>query len=415
MRILFVAFPGSIHAVRWIRQLSDQGWDIHLFPADNGVLHPEFKNITTYGFSSFRPRGIDPSVRWQQLWPRRGTSRLSILASRFSPRLLDRSVWLARLIRKVKPDIIHSLELQTAGYLTLAARKHFSIDEEFPTWAVTNWGSDVYLYGRLPEYAKKIRAILSACDYYLCECQRDVGLAHSFGLKGEVLPLCPGSGGFEIESMRSMRAPGPTSARRVIALKGYQNWAGRTLVGLRAIEMCADVLQGYTVKIYLGTEDVKLAGDLFTAKTGIPVEMAGIEGKLLKNSDILRLHGSARISIGLSISDAISISLLEAMIMGSFPIQSDTSCANEWLTNGESGIIVPAEDPCPVADAIRRAVLDDELVDRAAEINAQVTRERIDTSVIQPQVVEMYKTILASGKRGRRNALGDESVRTEAS
>ena len=405
MRILFVAFPGSIHSVRWINQLADEGWDVHLFPSNNVELHPDFRNITTYGFSIFRPKDLDPSIRWEQLWPRRrGLSRLGMLMSRFNPGLGDRSKWLAKVIRKLKPDLVHSLEFQHAGYLTMAAKEHLA-GKDFPSWAVTNWGSDIYLFGRLPEHAAKIKAILSDCDYYLCECRRDVKLAQSLGLKGEVLPTWPATGGFNIEAMLKLRQPGPTSARRVIVLKGYQNWAGRALVGLRAIEMCADVLQGYKVKIYLNTPEVKLAAELLTVNTGIPVETYGADNAI-KNEDVLRLHGSARISIGLSISDAISISLLEAMIMGSFPIQSDTSCANEWLRNGESGVIVPAEDPCPIAAAIRRAVTDDELVDRAAAINQRTAFERLHTSVIRPQVVEMYKRMLASGKRERHDGEG---------
>lgn len=390
MRILFVAFPESIHVVRWINQLADQGWDIHLFPSfTSGGLHPGFRNITFYGFGEFRPKDLDPTVRWRQLWPRRGTSRLSILASRVQPKVMDRSAWLARLIRQLKPDLVHSLEFQHACYLTLDARNSFS-QEPFPPWAVSNWGSDIYLFGRLPEHAETIKATMKACDYYYCECNRDVKLAHQFGFEGKAFPVCPGSGGFDLASMRKFRQPGPTSNRRVIALKGYQNWAGRSLTALRALEMCADLLLGYTVFVYLASQDVQLAARLFSANTGIPVEM---NEKSLTHEEVLQLHGRARISIGLSISDAISTSLLEAMVMGSFPIQSNTSCADEWLNPGESGIIVPPEDPCPVAAALRQALTDDELVNRAAEINERVTRERLDRSVVQPKVVKTYQEI----------------------
>jgi hypothetical protein len=45
------------------------------------------------------------------------------------------------------------------------------------------------------------------------------------------------------------------------------------------------------------------------------------KGRLI---EILKLHGRPRISISLSISDAISRSVLEAMVMGAFPIQRMT-------------------------------------------------------------------------------------------
>jgi glycosyltransferase involved in cell wall biosynthesis len=150
------------------------------------------------------------------------------------------------------------------------------------------------------------------------------------------------------------------------------------------------LLKGYRVAIYVASPEVKIAAELLTHSTGIPIDIVPPSS----HEEILRLHGRARVSIGLGISDAISTSLLEAMTMGSFPIQSNTSCANEWVQCGETAILVPPEDPDAVAKALRRALSDDALVDRAAEINAGVTAARLDRSVIQPQVIAMYERIL---------------------
>ena len=408
MRILFVAFPESIHAVRWINQVSNQGWDIHLFPSREGVLHPKFRNITTYGLFSFPREELDKSIDWRQLWPpARRTSRVSSLVGRFRPELSDRAAWLARVVKRVKPDLVHSLEFQHAGYLTLAAREILSREGlQFPAWAVTNWGSDIYLFGRLPEHAERIRSILSACDYYHCECHRDPELAKSLGLKGEALPVFPVTGGFDTEQMRRFRVPGKTSSRRVIALKGYQNWAGRALVGLRAIALCADIMDGYSVCLYMADSDVKLAALLVSHDTGIPFE---VEQQKWTRDDILRMHGRSRVSIGLSISDAISTSLLEAMILGSFPIQSNTGCGDEWIKCGDNGLLVPPESPEAVAVALRRALTDDAMVDQAAETNARITAERIDVSVVAPQVVNMYKHIDSRAKSAEQDGVGHHS------
>ena len=68
-------------------------------------------------------------------------------------------------------------------------------------------------------------------------------------------------------------------------------------------------------------------------------------------------------------------------------------CLTELVKDGETALMVPAEDPLEVAAAIRRALSDDALVDRAAEINMRLAAERLDYSVIQPQVVELYQRI----------------------
>ena len=79
--------------------------------------------------------------------------------------------------------------------------------------------------------------------------------------------------------------------------------------------------------------------------------------------------------------------------MGSFPVQSDTSCACEWISHGETGILLAGEEPRVLAEAIAPALTDDALVDAAAARNAEIVRTRVDARVIRPQVVEIYQNL----------------------
>lgn len=388
-KILFVAMSGSVHTARWISQLYDQGMDIHLFPSiDQDFSHPALRNITVHNFFYSRQqnkgtglicRGIPVVFRIFAIIGRR-------VMAKFFPNY--RSWQLRRLIKRIKPDIVHSLEIQHAGYLTLEAKKGFS--GKFPPWIVTNWGSDIYLFGRLAEHELRIRAALASCDFYSCECRRDVCLAKAYGFEGTVLPVFPNTGGFDLEVVERLWQPGPVSARRLIMLKGYQHWAGRALVGLRALERCADVLKGYEIAVYSATPDVVIAAELFALSTGIPIS---IVPKETPHNEILRLHGRARISIGISISDAVSTSMLEAMVMGAFPIQSWTACADEWITDGMTGLLVPPEDPDVVEKAIRRALADNDMVDRAAVENRHIARERLDHNMLKQKAAELYTAV----------------------
>ena len=39
----------SIHTVRWISQVADEGWDLHLFPSvDQGITHPQLRGVDIY-------------------------------------------------------------------------------------------------------------------------------------------------------------------------------------------------------------------------------------------------------------------------------------------------------------------------------------------------------------------------------
>jgi glycosyltransferase involved in cell wall biosynthesis len=301
---------------------------------------------------------------------------------------------LEEVIHKIKPDIVHSMEIQHAGYRALAAKQRMG--SSFPTWIMSNWGSDIYLYHRIAEHQDRVKEVLESCDYYACECERDVELAKQLGLKGKVLPVLPCGGGFDIERLYQLRQPGPTSQRKIILLKGYQHWAGRALVGLRAIELCADEIRerGYKILIPLASPDVLIAAELVAHSTGIPIEIAP-HGDYM---DAMRRFGAARIHIGLSISDGISQSLIESMVMGAFPIQSCTACANEWIEDGKSGFIVPPEDPHIIAAALRRAVTEDDLVDQAVRINDETARQRLSYAHVQAQAVDIYKSVFAASR-----------------
>jgi hypothetical protein len=356
---------------------------------DGVVVHPEMKNVIVHHSVYGRYGNDNPNVKLCGIPIFYGPAEF--MAKKVIKRLFPdyRTVQLKRLIKKIMPDVVHSIEIQHAGYLTLEAKKLFK--GEFPPWIVTDWGNDIYLFGRLKEHEPKIREVLAECDYYSCECQRDVKLAEKYGFKGTAFPLFANTGGYDFERISKLRVPGPTSERRIIMLKGYQGWAGRALVGLRALERCYDLLKGYEVIIYSASPEVEIAAELFTDATGVTTR---IIPQGTPHEEMLSLHGKARISLGLSISDGISTSFLEALVMGSFPIQSWTACADEWVENGKAGFLVPPEDPEVVEQAIRRALTEDELVNNAAEENYRLAEERLSKTILKPHALNIYKTVV---------------------
>jgi glycosyltransferase involved in cell wall biosynthesis len=238
------------------------------------------------------------------------------------------------------------------------------------------------------------KRILNLCDYYSGECERDVHIAREMGYTGKTLPVLPNAGGLPLEQINRWRTPGPVSDRRTIIIKGYQGWSGRALVALEAIKFCKDLLRGYSVAVYSASKEVEDVSTRITKETGIPINIV----PRCSHEEMLRLFGRSRIYIGLGISDGISTSFLEAIAMGAFPIQSCTACADEWIQDGQSGFIVPPEDPQVVAGMLRRALDDDALVNRAAEINGQTVRDRLEYSTIKKRVVQIYQDVYNSRK-----------------
>jgi hypothetical protein len=389
MKILFIAFADSIHTTRWINQIIDQDHELYLFPNQNrqqlsNALKTNVRivnaNICSY-LKYYATKAVN-RIMYKNEYIEKNIHLYNIF----------RAKQIYQFIQKEKPDIIHSLEIQNSSYLTLFVKQKYYQNKPFPKWIVTNWGSDIYLFARLSNHKDKIQQVLAECDYYSCECQRDIKLAHDLGLQGKVLPVFPNTGGFNLEVVSKLRQDGLTSQRKIIMLKGYQNWAGRALFGLRALERCADILDGYEIYVYSArTEDIQIAIELFIHSTGIPITSIPLGSS---HETLLELHGKSRISIGLSISDGISTSLLEAMVMGSFPIQSCTACANEWFVDGETGLLVPPEDVEIIEVAIRKALTDDQLVDNAAKQNYKLAKNRLDSENLKQKTIQFYQTVL---------------------
>lgn len=408
MKILIVGMSDSIHVSRWVSQIEGMGADIRFFANDaNAEVHSNLRNIIISNRAIFRNRFQKSGLSGLEIKSESvfryltGQTTIAKIIRRLAKFILfnkgiSRTQELEKAIRYFRPDIIHSMETQVAGYLVYETKKLFE-GQDFPAWLHTNWGSDIYLFGRLVDHRTRIREVLGSCDYYSCECQRDVTLARDYGFNGEILPVFPNSGGFDLGMVFNLRSQGVRpSKRKVILVKGYQGWAGRAFCGLRAIARCGDLLEDYRVIVYANDSlDMKIAAELLSNETGIPVTVLD---RGLPHERMMELHGSARISIGLSISDAISTSLLEAMVMGSFPIQSWTSAADEWIENGVSGILVPPEDPDVIELAIRKALSDDGLVDMAMDLNWSVAEGRLDASKLRALAIQGYLSIYEKAK-----------------
>lgn len=264
--------------------------------------------------------------------------------------------------------------------------------DRFPFWVFSSWGSDIYHFGRQREHESRVRQVLGSCDLFIADCQRDSKLASQFGFRGCHQEVFPGGGGFEISRMQPFRQ-GLPSRRRLIAVKGYHGgaWGGRALVALEALRLCADALRDYCIVVFSAHGNRQVCSLAEELSRTLRLEIILMPPS--PREEIIKLMGRTRISLGLGITDGTPNAMLEAMIMGAFPIQSDTISTAEWIDHGRNGFLVPPEDPVVVAGAIRSAIVDDALVDRAAELNDGLTRDKVDVNIIKPQVIEMYRRV----------------------
>jgi glycosyltransferase involved in cell wall biosynthesis len=422
MRILFVATYSNPIAARWIEQLADTGWDIHVYGTMDGAIHPYFRNVTLYTKGTVS--GVPPQVRhvaFRPAWPlKRGRGRLRQLLPRVADVLdPEPTHYIANLLRKLKPDCIHSLKTPREGLNVLEVKRMLGAQFKLP-WIHSIWGDDIKKmlgdqYQTLithPESSDNIQirklvndiiGVFSSCDYILAGNPKDIAIAFDGGFKGELLGEIPSGGGWPIDQMRRSVEYRSPSKRNIIAIKGYQvngykaSTGGQVLTALDAISLCRESLSGYKIIIHsaIGTyasgrfQEVKEKAEEVSHICNVSVEFLPYSPP----DKIWELFGNARLAIGISSADGTPNTTLEAMIMGAYPIQSDTGGLEQWIDSGRNGALVSYNDPLTIARAIEMALRDDQLVDTAAEINMKKTSERIDRPVIQSRVISMYERI----------------------
>ena len=344
----------------------------------------------------------EPALRWSRFIPtlaelggaetlKAGCVRLG--ESDCTAPLLNGPGVLVERLRALRPDLIHSMEFQHSGYLVLRARELYG--PGFPTWLATNWGSDIFYFGRFADHRMQIERLLAAIDFYSCECQRDISIARQFGYRGPAFSGIPNSGGFDLKQVTSLRSPRPPSQRKVVMIKGYQHFAGRALTALKVLETFAAQLEGYRIVLFSVSDEPRRRAHELQRAGVLDTEVID----WATHEQILTRFGEARLYMGISISDAISTSALEAMAMGAFPIQTNTSCCDEWFKDGEGGFIVPPDDFDVICEKFDRALTDDTLVDRAAELNWQTVQTLLDKNIIASKAVEFYDWIFAERER----------------
>lgn len=429
-RILLVGPVFSQHVVRHANLLATAGFNVHVTSASSSEPAGDFApNVVIH-----RP-GLDESPSRRTRFQGRAQVRVEVAAMRLgrvaageAERLgldlscpaLDRSrprvttpgivspedadpilrafgfapardiPWLTRLIDDLRPDLLHSLTVQYGGYPVMLARRHAG--RRFPCWVVGNWGADVHYWANVPGHAPLIRDVLSGADYLFAVCQRDVSLSRANGFTGRIMAVETPGGGWDLATTARLRAPGATSARRDLVVKGYDGLVGRALVALRAVAMAADAMAGRRLVILAPDPGVGEAAR--EVGHGIGIEVA--VNPRLSYEDLLRALGRARILVGLSVTDALPTMALESMMMGAFPVHSDTGALDELVAPGRSGLLVPPEDPIAVANAIRRAMSDDRLVDDGVAWNDWNVVPRFDAAALNRRIVESYERVIAT-------------------
>ena len=377
MKILFISMP-SVHVIRWIENLQDSSYELYWFDVLGRGKLATLDSV--HQFIDWKKRKVLPLKGEYYL-----SKKIPFVYEKIFPFLeVTVNEVLEKIILEIQPDVIHSFEMQGCSYPILKTMQKFPAIK----WLYSCWGSDLYHYERFQKHSKKIKQVLQRVNFLHTDCQRDYVLAQQLGFSGKHLGVIPGGAGYKLGELQCYKLP--IAERKILLVKGYEHQFGRGLNVVKALQAIQNQIQNYEVLVF-GAHP-KVIDYIQSNK----LSFSFFDRHGLSHQELMELMGKSLIYIGNSISDGMPNTLLEAIVMGACPIQSNPGGATaEIIKNGENGFLInDPESITEIEKVIANAVFNLKIIGKASTENSSLAIKRLDYYANKIKVIAIYKDII---------------------
>lgn len=268
-----------------------------------------------------------------------------------------------RIIKDFKPDLVNCHFIPNYGLLGSMSGFH--------PLAVSIWGSDLLISApKSAFHLSRARRVMMAADLLLSDAQmltrRAVELT---GNKKRIVTVPFGASG-DIVSRGENRKFEPEEKLRIISTRRLEKLY-RVQDLIHALSHLSEKIDIEAIIIGGGTRLPVLKN--LISKLGLKqIDMKGA----LPHNQVLDNLLTCDIYVSCSESDSTSVSLLEAMACGAFPIVSDIEGNREWIQDGVNGLLFPVGDSNALAEKIMQASKDTDFRMQAIRKNLKLIREK---------------------------------------
>ena len=334
MKICFLGDASMNHVARWVNYFVGKGHDCFVISLEEGQkFECPFHHVHMPGLPQFIKYPLS-------------------------------TLMISSLIRSFDPDIVNAMFIPNYGFVAalLNARP----------LAVTTMGSDVLVVPKKSFFHRwRTRYVLSRSDLVTSDAWMMTEKIVSFGFEaGKVLtvPMGVDKTVFNAEGRAPYSAKKPVivSTRQLGPIYNVAMLMDAIPEILRAVPGAKFVIAG------TGPEQTKLEE---AARRYAISESVSFPG-WLDPQQLASLLKTATIYVSTSLSDSTSVSLLEAMACGAFPVVSNIAGNREWIENNSNGLLFGLGGAGTLAKTIIAALSNEELISKAAEKNHEIIEKK---------------------------------------
>lgn len=279
------------------------------------------------------------------------------------PFVVSEAVHLRRLVRRHRPDVLHIHWIVPQGVAALLAGRRVP-------WVVTTLGGDVYAL-RDPVSSRLKRAVLRRAEAVTT--MNDDMRQRLVDSGAREATTYVQSLGADIAGLRAMvRADTHRVPGRLLFVGRLVEKKGLTVL-IDALRLVPDDLD-WTLEV---VGDGPLESSLHAQAAGLPVTFSGP----LSREDLANAYERSAAVVVPSVpassgdQDGLPTVLLEAMGSGRAVVASDLPGINEAVSDGETGLLVPPDDPDGLAKGLTVVLTDDDLRQRLASAAERRSRD----------------------------------------
>jgi glycosyltransferase involved in cell wall biosynthesis len=299
---------------------------------------------------------------------------------------------LRKVIKEVKPDLIHAGPVQTAAWLAAQTRFHPLV--------TMSWGSDLLVdAGSSPQLRRLTDFTLQRTDVLIGDCQAVRDKAVSLDFPADRIVTFPW--GVDLEEFSPRQQASELRARRswqedfvVLHLRSWEPVYG---VDVFAKAFLQAARQRPQMRLFL-LANGSLAPQIH--KTLMPlVDRVQFAGQI-SYQNLPDYYHAADLYVSASHSDGSSVSLMEALASGLPALLSDIPGNREWIAGSNAGWLFPDGDVDALAQALVETVDARQSLSEVGKNARALAESRADWSKNAEKLIQAYHlAINMGGKR----------------